>query len=105
RDTIAVLRRHPLCGGMLPAKPGQRRVWITGSTDARHASMGGVGVDSNATGARADAIDFDDVEVPKNIKTPEARLNLRNKIEESTHILVPGGQKTYIGTPHTHDSI
>jgi hypothetical protein len=105
RDTINVLRRHPLCKGMLPTKPGQKRFWVTGSNDPRNASMEAVGVDSNATGARADDIDFDDVEVPKNIKTPEARLNLRNKIEESTHILVPGGTKTYIGTPHTHDSI
>lgn len=105
RDTIHVLRRHPLCRGMLPPKPGQKRFWITGALDQRNASMEGVGVDSNATGARADAIDFDDIEVPKNIKTPEARANLRNKIEESTHIAVPGAQKTYIGTPHTHDSI
>lgn len=105
RDTINVLRRHPLCKGMLPPKPGQKRFWVTGSNDPRNASMEAVGVDSNATGARADAIDFDDIEIPKNIKTPEARLNLRNKVEESTHILVPGGQKTYIGTPHTHDSI
>jgi hypothetical protein len=105
RDTIHVLRRHPLCAGMLPPKPGQKRFWVTGAIDPRNASMEAVGVDSNATGGRADDIDFDDIEVPKNIKTPEARMNLRNKVEESTHILVPSGQKTYIGTPHTHDSI
>lgn len=105
RDTISVLRRHPLCGGILPPKPGQKRFWVTGATDARNASMEAVGVDSNATGGRADRVDFDDIEVPKNIKTPEARANLRMKIEESTHIAVPGAQKTFIGTPHTHDSI
>lgn len=105
RDTLHVLRRHPLCRGMLPPKPGQKRFWVNGSNDQRNASMEAVGVDSNATGARADALDFDDIEVPKNIKTAEARANLRNKIEESTHIAVPGAQKTYIGTPHTHDSI
>jgi hypothetical protein len=105
RDTIHVLRRHPLCGGMLPPKPGQKRFWVTQANDMRNASMEAVGVDSNATGGRADRIDFDDVEVPKNIKTSEARLNLRAKIEDSTHIAVPGAVKTYIGTPHTHDSI
>lgn len=105
RDTIHVLRRHPLCSGLLPPKPGQRRFWVTQANDARNASMEAVGVDSNATGARADAIDFDDVEVPKNIKTTDARANLRMKIEDSTHIAVPGAVKTYIGTPHTHDSI
>lgn len=105
RDTLNVLRRHPLCGGMLPSKPGAQAFWVNGATDARNPSMQAVGVNGNATGSRADDIDFDDVEVPKNIKTPEARQNLRLKIEESTHIAVPGAQKTYIGTPHTHDSI
>ncbi len=105
RDTLNVLRRHPLCRGMLPPKPGAKSFWVTGATDARNPSIEAVGVTSNATGSRADAIDFDDIEVPKNIKTPEARANLRARIEESTHIAVPGAQKTYIGTPHTHASI
>lgn len=105
RDTIRVLRRHPLCGGMLPSKPGAQSFWVTGSTDARNPSMEAIGVNSNATGSRADDIDFDDIEVPKNIKTAEARANLRTKIEDTTHIAVPRTQKTFIGTPHTHDSI
>ena len=90
---------------MLPRNPGALSFWVNGATDARNPSMEAVGVNSNATGSRADDADFDDIEVPKNIKTPEARLNLRQKIEESTHILVPGWQKTFVGTPHTHDSI
>lgn len=105
RDTLAVLRRHPWCRGMILGKPGARSFWVDGATDARNPSMDAIGVNSNATGARSDAADFDDIEVPKNIKTVEGRENLRAKIEESTHILVPGGQKTYIGTPHTTESI
>lgn len=104
-DTINVLRNHPLTRGMLPTKPGAKRFWVAGARDARNASMRAVGVTSNATGARADDVDFDDIEVPGNIETPEARLKLRQRISESTHIAVPGSQKTYIGTPHTHDSI
>lgn len=104
-DVINVLRNHPWCGGMLPPRPGAKRFWVTGARDARNASMRANGVDSNATGARADDIDFDDIEVPGNIETPEARLKLRQRISESTHIAVPGAQHTYIGTPHTHDSI
>lgn len=104
-DTINVLRNHPLCIGMLPKKPGAKRFWILGARDARNASMRAVGVTSNATGARADDVDFDDIEVPGNIETPEARKKLRQRISESTHIAVPGAQKTFIGTPHTHDSI
>jgi len=105
RDTINVLRRHPLCAGMLPTKPGAQMFWVTGSNDARNASMTAVGVNQNVTSARARDIDYDDVEVPKNIRTAEARENLRSKIQESTFILVPGGRETFIGTPHTHDSI
>lgn len=104
-DTLNVLRNHPWCGGILPKKPGARRFWVNGARDARNASMRAVGVNTNATGARADDADFDDIEVPGNIETPEARLKLRQRISESTHIVVPGGQKTYIGTPHTSDSI
>lgn len=104
-DVINVLRNHPWCAGMLPKKPGAKRFWVNGARDARNASMRANGVESNATAARADAIDFDDVEVPGNIETPEARLKLRQRISESTHIAVPGAQKTLIGTPHTHDSI
>ncbi len=104
-DTINVLRNHQLTRGMLPTKPGAKRFWVLGARDARNASMRAVGVTSNATGARAEDVDFDDIEVPGNIETPEARLKLRQRIGESTHIAVPGGQKTYIGTPHVSDSI
>lgn len=104
-DTLNVLRNHPLCRGMLSGRPGKKLFWVAGARDARNASMRSVGVESNATGARADDVDFDDIEVPGNIETPEARLRLRQRIGESTHIAVPGAQKTYIGTPHTADSI
>jgi hypothetical protein len=36
RDTLNVLRRHPLCGGMLSTKPGTRSFWVLGATDARN---------------------------------------------------------------------
>lgn len=104
-DVINVLRNHPLCRGMLPQRPGAKRFWVVGAKDARNPSMRANGVNSNATGARADDVDFDDIEVPGNVETPEARQKLRQRISESTHIAVPGAQKTYIGTPHTHASI
>lgn len=105
RDVIAILRRHPACRGMLPHKPGIEEFWVSGAIDERNASMAAYGVLSDATGGRADDIDFDDIEVPKNIKISESREKLRERVSDSTHILVPGGQKTWIGTPHTHDSI
>lgn len=106
RDVIQILRRHPLCRGMLPqAAVGAEEFWVAGAIDARNASMAAHGVLTNATGSRANAVDYDDIEVPKNIKSQEAREKLRERTSEATHILIPGGQETYIGTPHTHDSI
>lgn len=108
RDTQNVLRRHPWCEGLLPAGQGTvEQWWVEGAAeiDARNASMYAKGILSNVTSARADECQNDDVEVPRNIGTPEAREKLRYRLGEQTHILVPGGRHLYIGTPHTHDSL
>lgn len=106
RDTKSILRRHPLTPGILPPVPGAVDRWsVAGNPDERNVSFTAAGILSNITGSRADEFQFDDVEVPKNIKTAEARENLRARLDEPTHILVPGGRKLYVGTPHTHDSI
>lgn len=107
RDTQAVLRKHPLCRGMLDNKASVESWWVNGADnfDARNASMYAKGILSNVTSARADECQNDDVEVPRNIGTPEAREKLRYRLGEQTHILVPGGNQLFIGTPHTHDSL
>lgn len=106
RDTQNVLRNHPLTRGMLPDGQGTvEQWWVNGALDMRNASMYAKGILSNVTSARADECQNDDVEVPRNIQTPEAREKLRYRLGEQTHILVPGGRKLYIGTPHTHDSL
>jgi hypothetical protein len=104
RDTKNVIAAHPLTAGML--REGEvEQWWVHGATDARNASMYAKGILSNVTSARADECQNDDVEVPRNIQTPEAREKLRYRLGEQTHILVPGGRKLFIGTPHTHDSL
>ncbi len=104
RDTKAVLQAHPLTRDMI--REGEvEQWWVHGAVDARNASMYAKGILSNVTSARADECQNDDVEVPRNIQTPEAREKLRYRLGEQTHILVPGGRKLFIGTPHTHDSI
>lgn len=106
RDTKLVLRRHPLTKGILPPVPGAAEAWsVAGNPDERNHSFQAAGIMTNITSSRADEFQFDDVEVPKNIKTPDAREALRARLDEPTHILVPGGIKIYAGTPHTHDSI
>lgn len=104
RDTRAVLERHPWTRG-LKLRGEVSFWWVPGADDERNPSMQAAGILSNITSSRADEVQNDDVEVPKNIQTPEAREKLRYRLGEQTHILVPGGRKLYIGTPHTHDSL
>lgn len=106
RDTQNVIRNHPLTRHLLPPNQGTvEQWWVDGATDFRNASMFAKGILSNVTSARADECQNDDVEVPRNIQTPEAREKLRYRLGEQTHILVPGGSSLFIGTPHTHDSL
>ncbi len=104
RDTQNVLRQHPLTRGMF-REGGVEQWWVEGAEDARNASMFAKGILSNVTSGRADECQNDDVEVPRNIQTVEAREKLRYRLSEQTHILVPGGRQIYVGTPHTHDSL
>jgi len=105
RDTQAVLRRHPLTRKLLGPDANVEQWWVAGATDARNASMYAKGILSNVTSSRADEVQNDDVEVPRNITTPEAREKLRFRLGEQTHIAVPGARALYVGTPHTHDSL
>lgn len=107
RDTRAVLRRHPLTEHL---KLGDGRGdidfwWTPNAKDERNPSMQAAGILSNITSSRADEIQNDDVEVQKNIGTPEAREKLRHRLSEQVHIAVPEATKLWIGTPHTHDSL
>lgn len=109
RATQSILRRHPLTKDLLP--PGKMDVerWnindINSLADPLHSSMLAKGIMSNVTGSRADEVQNDDVEVPRNITSQELREKLRERLDEQTHILKPGGKKLYVGTPHTYDSI
>jgi hypothetical protein len=104
RDTMNVLQRHPLTRGMF-REGGVESWWVHGAEDPRNASMYARGILSNVTSARANEAQNDDIEVPKNIRTPEAREQLEYRLGEQNFILVPGGRQLFIGTPHTHDSI
>lgn len=104
RDTQNVLNRHPLTRGMF-RDGGVESWWVNGADDQRNASMYARGILSNVTSARCDEAQNDDIEVPRNIRTPEAREQLEYRLNEQTFILVPGGRQLFVGTPHTHDSI
>ena len=105
RGTERVLEAHPLCGECKKIRGETQRWWVDGSNDVRYGSLYARGITSTVTGHRATEIQNDDVEVPQNIATPDAREKLRYRLSEQTHILIPGGSKLYVGTPHTHDSL
>lgn len=105
RDTQHILKNHPLTKQLLELTGSIDQWWVRGATDNRNASLYARGILSNVTSARADDCQNDDVEVPNNTQTPEAREKMRERLDEQTHILVPGGRKLFIGTPHTFDSL
>jgi hypothetical protein len=110
RDVRAILVRHPLCEGMYFAtsRDQQKQVKafsVVGNDDPRNASLTAAGILSNVTSSRADEVVNDDVEVPRNIRTPEAREQMRLRLDEQTHIMVPGALQLFVGTPHTHNSL
>lgn len=108
RTARKVIERHPLSVGVRPQVPEQwsaDRFSVAASPHNRDASMLAAGLDGNITGARADVIICDDVEVPKTCETPGKRQKLRERLGELDFILTPGGTQLYIGTPHAWDSI
>ena len=106
RDTKNVIVRHPLTKHLRNGIIGNVDFWsVPGHVDERNPSMQASGILANITSSRADEIQNDDVEVPKNVKTPESRKKLRNRLSEQIHIAVPKTKKIFIGTPHTYDSL
>ena len=106
-DAQFVIQQHPWCGHLRPKKGHWQvhRFAVDKAEDVRNPNVAAYGILSNITGGRADEAIFDDVEVPKTIRTPALRENLRLRMSETTHILVPGGKKLYVGTDHCVESI
>lgn len=108
RDTKNVLQRHPLTKKLGKDLKGDVAFWWLAAgfgNDPRNPSMQAAGILSNITSSRADEIQNDDVEVQKNVETPEAREKLRHRLSEQVHIAVPGARRLFVGTPHTHNSL
>jgi predicted phage terminase large subunit-like protein len=108
RNVRRLIERHPLTTGL---KPTRADLWaadqftIPRRLELRDPSMLAKGVSANITGLRADAIVFDDVEVPNTTDTAAKRESLRERLREAEYLLSPDGLKLYIGTPHCYYSI
>ncbi len=103
-----VLERHPLCRELLPDQPeswAMDRFTVRRRAVLRDPSMLAQGLSGNITGARADIIVCDDVEVAGNCDTPAKRAELRERLAETEFVLTPGGTVLYVGTPHCSDTL
>lgn len=108
QDILSILKRHPLCGHLIDEtlETKQNRFFVAGSKDRRNPSVVAFGISSNVTGGRADYIIYDDVEVKRNCGTDIKRHDLRRRIAESAHLLVPEtSRRLFIGTYHDYQSI
>ena len=105
RNIRKIIERHPLTTRLRPSSPDQwasDRFTVNRNRVSRDPSVLAKGLYANLTGARADVIICDDVEVPNTCDTAEKREKLRDRLSENQFILTPGGTQIYIGTPHTY---
>ncbi|MBX6744771.1 MAG: phage terminase large subunit, partial [Acetobacteraceae bacterium] len=103
-----ILERHPLCRHLLPEAPdawAMDRFTVRRKAVLRDPSMLAQGLSGNITGARAELIICDDVEVAGNCDTPDKRAELRERLAETEFVLTPGGTILYVGTPHCAETI
>jgi hypothetical protein len=103
-----ILENHPACADMTPTLKkewGAHKITIRRPIGIREPSVLCQGIHGNITGARADMIICDDVEVPNTSNTAAKRTQLRERLRELDFILAPDGAMIYIGTPHAHDTI
>ena len=106
--TRRLIHEMPILASLKP-REGQRDANIAfdvGAARAAHApSVKSLGITGQITGARADIIIADDVEVLNNTQTHAMREKLRNTVKEFSSVIKPGGRIIYLGTPQTEMSL
>jgi len=108
RNVKKVIERHPLTQSLKPPRTdnwASDQFTVARAAELRDPSMLAKGIAANVTGLRADAVICDDVEVPNTCDTALKRADLRTRLHEIDYVLVPGGLKLYVGTPHTYYTI
>lgn len=108
RNVRRILERHPFAAGLRPDAADEwasGRFTVARSLEHRDPSMLAKGIGANITGSRADIVICDDVEVPNTCDTSVKWAELRDRLDEIDFILMPGGLRLFVGTPHTYYSI
>ena len=106
RSAIDILSSHPLTSDNCTQNRGTvTKWWVSECEDVKHGNVYAKGILSNITGSRATIIINDDTENLNTTATQELRDKLQYKLGEQTHILIPGGSRLFVGTPHSFDSL
>ena len=106
--TRDIVRRHPLTRALVPDRKAEwaaDRFTVSRPVSWREPSMRAAGIGATITGARADVLICDDVEVPNTADTADKRAALRTRLTETAFVLNPGGLQLYVGTPHSWFSL
>jgi hypothetical protein len=80
---------------------------VAGHSQSQSPSLKAAGITGQITGSRATTIIPDDIEVPDNSKTEDARAYLLRLTNEFDAILLPGPDAmiVFLGTPQTEESV
>lgn len=80
---------------------------VAGHSISQSPSLKAAGITGQVTGSRATHIIPDDIEIPDNSRTEEARETLLRLVNEFDAIILPGSSRqiTFLGTPQTEESI
>ena len=78
---------------------------VAGASISQSYSVKAAGITGQITGGRATLIVPDDIEIPANSKTEEARARLMHYTSEFEAIKLPGADVIFLGTPQTEESI
>ncbi|GBD42676.1 hypothetical protein HRbin40_00131 [bacterium HR40] len=108
RNVRRIIETHPAAEAIRPKRPVEwaaDRFTVERTASWRDPSLLARGLGANITGARADFIVCDDVEVPNTCESETARRELRARLRELSFVLCPGGTLLYVGTPHHYHSI
>ena len=106
--TLRLIKEMPILECLIPSleQRESKIAFDVGPALADHApSVKSVGIFGQLTGTRADEIIADDVEVPNNTQTQQAREKLAETVKEFDSIIKPGGRITYLGTPQSIESL
>ena len=106
--TMRLINEMPILSGLIP-RDDQRNSKVSFDVrpaQADHApSCSSRGVLGQMSGARADEVIADDVEVPNNSYTQPMRDKLSEAVKEFEAILKPNGRITFLGTPQVENSV